>query len=268
MRFDRSTTVLLWLAPLLSLAGCATVGNRNAPLPQSLWPAPAQNDGVAPLVVVLPGRFDSIEDMQSAGMVEAVQSAWPEADVLLVGASLAYYTDGGLALRLSEQVVAPARARGVTRLWMVGASMGGMGALLYDRAYPAELDGIVLLAPYLGERRLLSEIASAGGVLEWQPGPPRELDASTYQRELWRHISSWRDAPQSAARVWVGYGDRDRLRDAVPVLAPLLPPTQVLERSGPHAWSVWVPLTREIFAEIASQHRTAVQVVLSATPAD
>jgi pimeloyl-ACP methyl ester carboxylesterase len=195
--------------------------------------------------------------MQSAGMVEAVHSAWPEADVLLAGAALAYYTDGGLAQRLREQVVQPARARGVTRVWIVGASMGGMGALLYDRAYPGELDGIVLLAPYLGERRLLSEIADAGGVLAWQPGPARELDASTYQHELWRHISSWRDEPQAAARVWVGYGDRDRLRDAIPVLAPLLPPEQVLERPGPHAWTVWVPLTREIFAQIAARQSGA-----------
>jgi pimeloyl-ACP methyl ester carboxylesterase len=264
MRFDRRTSLLLWLAPLLSLAGCATIGNRNAPLPQSFWPAPARNASVSPLVVVLPGRFDAIEDMQSAGMVEAVQSAWPEADVLLAGAALAYYTDGGLPARLREQVVEPARARGVTELWMVGASMGGMGALLYDRAYPGDLEGIVLLAPYLGERQLLTEISDAGGVLAWQPGPVRELDASTYQHELWRHLSSWRDDPDAAARVWVGYGDRDRLRAAVPVLAPLLPQAQVLERPGPHAWTVWVPLTREIFAQVAAQRAAT----LSAMPVD
>ena len=54
-------------------------------------------------------------------------------------------------------MIAPARARGYAGVWLAGASMGGMGTLLYERSRPGELDGLVLLAPYLGDRGLLEE---------------------------------------------------------------------------------------------------------------
>ena len=59
--------------------------------------------------------------------------------------------------------------------------------------------------------------------------------------------------PARARRVWLVYGDRDRLRRALPLLAPWLPPSQVFERAGGHSWSVWTPATGEVLAAVEGQ---------------
>ncbi|TJY61892.1 hypothetical protein E4T66_06480 [Sinimarinibacterium sp. CAU 1509] len=122
-------------------------------------------------VVVLPGRADDLEGLRRSGIVEAIQQGDPQADVLLVGATPGYYREGRLVERLHDQIVAPARARGYRWIALVGASMGGFGALMYQRVHPGEIDALLLLAPYMGDERLQRDIVDAGGVGGWNPGP-------------------------------------------------------------------------------------------------
>ena len=62
--------------------------------------------------------------------------------------------------------------------------MGGMGAMLYERAHPGTVTGVVLFAPFLGDKPLLEEIRRADGVRQSEPGPlPVEVDAHNYQRQ-------------------------------------------------------------------------------------
>lgn len=236
---------------VLALAGCANMGDRSQPIPTQLRPALAASVP-APLVIVLPGRADNIEVMSKFGIAEAIQRSWPKADVVLTSATLDYYRDGAVERRLHDEIIAPARARGVREIWLVGASLGGLGALLYERAHPGEVQGIVLLAPYLGKAGLLKEIARAGGAANWDPGiAPQPMSSKTFERELWRYLRTWSERPELAARVWIAYGDQDRLRNAIPVIASLLPADHVIERSGKHKWSVWTPAAEDIFAGIS-----------------
>lgn len=245
-----SPFLALILAALL--AGClgGGGGSATAPIPTALLPAPAGGGKV--LVVVLPGRGDDLDGLRDSGIAAAIQSAWPEADVELAAVTLPYYVDGRMAARLHEEVIAPARARGVETVWLAGASMGGMGALLYDRAHPGAVDGLVLFAPYLADREVLGEIA-ASGLAGWAPGPvPATLDRDNYMREIWRHVQGWLDSDRDR-RVWLAYGRDDRLAPMMPPLASALPPEQVLARDGGHAWAVWTPAAREIFARIGER---------------
>lgn len=235
------------------LAACFPRGDSSLPIPHALVPAP---QAATRLVVVLPGRADDLAAMQRSGMAEAVQSAWPDADVILTGLSLDYYMQGQAAQRLHNEIVAPARSRGYRQVWLAGASMGGMGTLMYDRQYPGEMDGLILLAPYLGERALLAEIAESGGIASWDAGPaPAALDRDNFNHELWRHVQRWSNDPAQAARVWLAYGDRDRLRRAMPLLEPALDPGQVLVRKGGHDWPVWAAATAEILRRADHQAR-------------
>jgi pimeloyl-ACP methyl ester carboxylesterase len=90
--------------------------------------------------------------------------------VILADATFAYYREGNLIERLHDEVVAPALRAGYRKVWLTGASLGGMGALLYEQQHPGEMAGIVLFAPFLGDRSLLREIDSAGGPRAWNPG--------------------------------------------------------------------------------------------------
>jgi pimeloyl-ACP methyl ester carboxylesterase len=232
------------LAMLFALGGCMPIRDADQPIATHLVRAPQP---ATRLVVVLPGRADDLDALRASGMAEAIQGAWPDADVLLAELTLSYYMQGRAPERLHAEAIAPARERGRYReVWLAGASMGGMGVLLYDRLHPGEMDGLVLLAPYVGDRALLREIGDAGGVARWEAGPKQDVNADTWQREIWRHIQGWSRDPEQSGRVWVAYGDRDRLRNAMPLLAPAVPQDQVLVREGGHTWTVWSPAIGEV----------------------
>lgn len=232
----------------LGLSACVAGGSPDRPIPTRLV---AATQTPQRLVVVLPGRGDDLAGLRRSGVTEVIQATWPDADVQLVELTLGYYRQGRAAERLHDEVIAPARGSGRYReVWLVGASMGGMGTLLYERLHPGELDGLVLMAPYLGDRPILREVAAAGGLAQWRPGPEQPIDAGNWQRELWRHLQSLQRDPDRARRIWLTYGDRDRLRAAMPLLTPALPPAQVLVRDGGHAWKVWSPALGEVLRRI------------------
>lgn len=248
MRFRGCSCWLVFF--FATLAACGPRGNPLVKVPTAFVPAPhtAQR-----LVVVLPGRGDNLRALETSGIAAAVQGAWPDADVMLAELAMGYYRAGIAPQRLHDDVIAPARARGYREIWLLGASMGGMGVLLYDRAYPGELDGMVLLAPYLGDRPILEEITAAGGIARWNAGAMQEINADNFQHELWRHLQTWSVDPAKARNVWLAYGDSDRLRKAMPVLAPALRSEQILVRDGGHAWSVWSPAAAEIFTRAGAR---------------
>lgn len=252
MQRMRSGWRFLGLAGVLwaTLVGCTAKGDPSQRIPTELIPAAAKHSaaGTPPktLIVVLPGRADTVAGLRRSGVVQAVQSVWPGADVQLTGLAMDYYMAGRAIDRLHDEIIAPARPR-YGEIWLVGASLGGMGALMYDREHPDVAAGIVLLAPYLGEQPLLDEIAAAGGLQAWSAGPrPSVIDNDNFQRELWRHLQSLGRDPKRASRLWLAYGEGDKLRTAQPLIASILPANHVLLRPGGHSWSVWSPVTREI----------------------
>ena len=235
-------TILVLLA-LSLLAGCVTRADTTRPIPLALIAAPQTAHR---LVVILPGRADDLAALKKSGVAQAIQDIWPDADVQLAELRMADYRQGQAIPRLHDEVIAPARKRGYAQIWLGGASLGGMGTLLYDTQYPGEIDGLLLFAPYLGERAILDEIAAAGGVAQWNPGPPQPLGPDTWQHELWRHIKTLSNDPARMRHVWLAYGAQDSLRDAIALMVPLLPRDHVLVRPGGHRWSVWTPAMREL----------------------
>ncbi len=240
-------SALIALGLALLLAGCYPKGDASVPIPHALVPAPTK---ATRLVVVLPGRADDLDAMQRSGIAQAVQSVWPDADVILTGLAMDYYQQGRAPQRLHEEIVAPARRYGYREVWLAGASMGGMGTIMYDQAYPGEMDGLILLAPYLGEDALLQEIRQSGGLAQWKPGEPAAPGWETFQRELWEHVQSWMNDPVQATDIWLAYGTGDRLKDTMPLLEPALRPDQVLVQKGGHDWNTWSSLAARILTRI------------------
>ena len=250
LRQVRPRELLSGLLMSLVLLGCAALRKPTGPIPVQEIPAPRPVTH-RPLVIVLPGRGDDLHDLAKTGMAGTVQKAWPEADVLLAGATLDYYAEGRVPQRLHDEIIAPARARGYREIWLTGASMGGMGALMYERVYPHDVTGIVLFAPFMGAPSLIREVAAAGGVAGWEPGPkPAALDGDNYQREVWRVVKGWQD-PAEAQRIWLVCGDSDRFIEAAQLIFPLLPPQHFVEVKGGHDWDVWDQGAALIYPRIA-----------------
>ncbi len=236
------------------LTACGYAPKPTGPIPVKTLPTP-QPSVDRPLVIVLPGRGDDLVDLKQTGIAAAVQRAWPQADGLLAGATLGYYQNGNIAVLLHDQVIAPARQRGYKEIWLAGASMGGMGALLYERTYPHDVTGLVLMAPYMGDPGLTKAVADAGGPAIWDPGPmPAQVGPDNYQRELWRVVKSWGGSTAEGGRIWLVCGDEDRFIDAARLMAPLLPPGHFILGHGGHEWPVWDAGAAQAFAHIGTTH--------------
>jgi pimeloyl-ACP methyl ester carboxylesterase len=194
---------------------------------------PALATSVAPTRMVwLPGAYHAAQDFLAAGFAQAVRTRRAAVDLIFVDLELAHVGDRSALPRLRTDIVLPARAAGVS-IWLGGISLGGLFALDYAASYPDELDGLCLLAPYLGNRILTAEIAAAPGLATWDPGELAQIDE---ERRIWRHIKSLRaDSPP----LYLGFGRADRFAEAHQLLAAALPADSVDVVDGAHEWSTW-----------------------------
>jgi pimeloyl-ACP methyl ester carboxylesterase len=225
---------------LLMLSGCYVTQGARVPMPAEHHSAKTSAEG---LIVFLPGFWDSPKKIEANGMIDIVRQIAPGFDVVVPNAHFAYYRKQNIVERLHTDVIQPIAHR-YQQLWLVGVSMGGLGASSYAMKYPEDVDGVILLAPYMGDEELIDEIASAGGLKHWS-APDLLAIESNQQRhfyELWTWYQAIAEDPSKAPRLMLGFGEDDRLRRANRLLAAELPPEHVLSIPGGHKWKVWVPL--------------------------
>ena len=248
-RGPRARAAAAVLAGLALLSGCGVWQPTRVPMRIVSLPAEC---GTKPdtLVAFLPGSYSSPEDYVSHGFVAALRRARVAADVQLVDAHLGYYNERSILERLQQDVLAPANAAGYRHVWLVGISIGAYGALLGTAASPTlsgNIDGIVAIAPYLGDRRVSISIADAGGLASWPPFtavPPNEYDV-----ELWRWLQQATRPPQRPA-LFLGYGESDRFAYSDRLLAAALPAGHVVTAPGGHDWDVWETLWPRLLATL------------------
>ena len=244
---------ILWaIVAAIVLSSCAAPERTQALIPAETLPARTAGDGRR-LVIVLPGRGDDLAGLRATGIAAVIQQELPDAEVVLVGLTISYYIEGRSVQRLHEEIVLPARQRGRREIYLAGASMGGMGVLLYEREYPNQLSGLVLMAPYMGDASLIGEIRAAGGLRRWSAGPvPAKVNGDNAAREEWRVAQSWLEDPRRARSVWLICGQADQFHPAAQLLASLLPPRNYFAPEGGHSWRVWKQGASAAFALIGA----------------
>lgn len=241
---------LLLAAMAALLGGCTSLGPAHDPMATigTLGTPPQANP---PLVIVLPGAGNDASSLQAHHVDISIHRAWPQADVLLANATMPYYIREVIVQRLQDDVIEPARVRGYAQIWLAGASVGGMGAMLYERVHPDQVTGLVLLAPWMGTDKFMDEIRQAGGLKNWDPGPlPAEVNSVNYEREIWRVAKGWVIDPAKAERIWLVCGKSDRFLEASRLLAEALPPSHYLEVEGAHNWNTWLTSTELVIDQI------------------
>ena len=172
---------------------------------------------------------------------------------MAVGATIGYYLDGSIADRIQREIIVPAWALQYREIWLVGVSMGGLGAFFHERLYPSEVTGLILLAPFVGDdRKLFAEIDAAGGATTWAAAQPASAvkGKPTYQRDLWRFLGRLSCLRDSRPQIWVAYGDHDRLLHGIERLRTVILPARFLRLTGGHTWGVWTAGFDQILAKI------------------
>ena len=205
------------------------------------WYRSPGHDPARPLIILLPGRGSDADELRAQGFVQAALSSG-KADVAAVNATQGYYMRRTLIPRLLQDVIRPAQQAGYHRLWIAGISMGGLGAVLTAEKQPGLLEGILLMAPFLGEEEVIEEISLQGGLSSWRPPAAVDLQAD-YQRALWSWLKRYAQGAQSP-KLYLGFGDHDRFDRSNALLAAVLPDDHVFRVPGDHDWGPW----REVFA--------------------
>ncbi|MGJ8635196.1 MAG: hypothetical protein ACSHX7_14870 [Luteolibacter sp.] len=202
------------------------------------------DDRAEELVVFLPGRWSTVGEFQREGFLQIASERWPGAKLVVPDLHLGYYKDNSMVDRLHEDVILPARKNGVKTVRIVGVSMGGMGAVVYSLLHPGEVDELMLLAPFLGEEAVISEIKAAGKLEDWKPGNIAEKD---FSRKIWKGLKEeWMEGGEMP-RVLLGCGEEDRLVGASQLLSKeFLKKGEQVWIPGGHDWPVW----RELFEKM------------------
>lgn len=223
------------LAASLALS-CAALRPARTPMPTVDYPA---GEGADTLVVLLPGRLNKPGDFASRGLLAIVRRARPDADVVAVDAHLGYYRAGVIRERLWQDVLEPA-TRDYEEVWLVGVSLGGIGALAMTATHGEAFAGVVVLAPYLGPDGLIRDIEAAGGPEDW-----RATDREDPIEGTWIYFRD-RDPAAASPPVYLGFGTEDRRAEHHRLFAGLLPDRRVAELPGGHRWPVWVDLLEQL----------------------
>ena len=230
------------MATVLAMTGCsAFLRDTPTPIPTQ-WTRISPTEPTATLVVFLPGRGGSMADFDHHGFGAVLHEAGVNVDTISVDAHFGYYFKRTIIERLRADVLVPARERGYRRIVFVGVSLGGLGALLYERDHPKEVDAIVLLGPYAGKRTdLFDGIKQAGGPAAWASG--RDLRAGGVDEELWTFLGR---RSSELPPTWLLSGRNDSLAPGHRMLATLLPPMRVNTIAGAHDWPTWRALWSEV----------------------
>jgi pimeloyl-ACP methyl ester carboxylesterase len=192
------------------------------------------------LVTFLPGLGDEPEGFLEHGFVDRLREARVDADVRLVDAHFGYYREQSVVERLTADVIEPAEAAGYEQLWLVGISLGGLGSLSLTTLDPERIDGLILLAPYLGLNGEVDAVMDAG----WPEQSEVPLE-EPFDR-IWRWLAT-RDR-RGKPSLMLAYGEADRFRRGHRLASRALPDRDVLVAAGGHRWTVWEELWDAIVA--------------------
>lgn len=199
-------------------------------------------------IVLLPGAYHALGDFVGAGFDQALRNRGLAAELILAAPELAHLGDRSWLARLQSEVIAPARERAGGALWLGGISLGGFMALRFAAESHAGIDGLCLLAPYLGSRIVAAEVAAHASLADWQPADLAEDDDD---RRVWRLVQ--RLGAVGAPRVFLGYGSEDRFADTQQLLARALPAGSTRVIPGGHDWPVWRALWDNFLDQLGSR---------------
>jgi hypothetical protein len=201
------------------------------------------------LLVLLPGAYDAPQDYIDQNFVKEVRSRNIYADIQIVDAHIGYYKNEQIVKRVEEEVVAPAKSKGYEKIWFIGISLGGYGSLLYSMKNPTALEGIFLMAPYMGVTEVHMDVQKQGGLKTWV----KKNDA-TADLNLWHWLKGYAEPSSDMPKLYLGFGDNDRFAAPNGLLADVLPKARNMIIPGGHDWKTWLLLWTQ-FLDVSSLQR-------------
>lgn len=194
------------------------------------------------LIILLRGFGNDINYFDIQGWTDLLQDKYPQYTLVIPDMHFGYYQNDTFAQRLKEDVIKPAKAQGFQSIWIIGISMGGLGAIMTSQAYPDDIERLYLYAPYIGDGTITRQIELAGGLANWRPD---FTDNDKWQYKLWKRVKFITESNKGHVPVFLGYGTDDEMV-GLPLLAAALPKKQVIITNGGHRDWVFTALFQEM----------------------
>ena len=239
---------IIWLCAMVIIVvvflGCSGSRDKKA-LHSVRYPGMT---GKRSLVVLLPGFGGKGSHYETQGFLDEVWERGFEATMEVVDVKPSLYLGSRIVELLKTEVIGPAKAEGFEEIYLVGISLGGHGALLYATKYPEDVDGIVILAPFISGDTASEAIDEAGGLDTWEDCP---FLAWTHACNLWKSLKVYVSNPRNQRKVVLGLGTEDIFVEQCRILSDVLLPEQVFTVSGGHDWATW----KKLFIKAADYFR-------------
>ncbi len=188
------------------------------------------------MLLMLPGAMNTPWHLKENGLIQSLRERNLPVDVLALDAHADLYLDRVGIEQLLHRTLDEARLHGYRRIWLLGISLGGSGAMICATQRAAEIEGMFLLAPFLGTRGIIAEVEASGGLASWQAG---KIESRDHERALLEQIRCSQIGLDQFPVVYLGFGSEDRYRGASMLLLDRIPSHCAIVKSGGHDWETW-----------------------------
>ena len=224
---------------LLFLLSCSLIFETEKPL-YLLWDKAEKKSDK--LIIFIPGIYDSVDKFKREYFFSDAREAGIKADMVAININAGHLAERVMIPRIRKDVFRLIRNDGYKNIWIVGVSIGGLSSLVYLQHHEKDLCGVVVLAPYLADDRLIEEVRKFGGIKKWLPAAEEIKDSIDEQiNSLW----SWLIIKNNFSNIYLGYGKQDRLIIGSHLLETFLEPSHVVSMDGEHDWDTGRKLWNE-----------------------
>ena len=214
----------------LFLCSCSLIFETDKPL-ILLWDKAEKKSDK--LIIFIPGIYDAVDKFEKEHFFSDAREAGIKADLVSINLNAGHLAERVMIPRIQEDVFRLIQNDGYKNIWMVGVSIGGLSSLVYLQHQEKDLCGVVVLAPFLADDRLIEEVKKYGGIEKWAPEVEEIKNSIDDQiNSLWVWLTSKNDF----SNIYLGYGKQDRLIAGSHLLETFLEPSHVIRVNGKHDW--------------------------------
>lgn len=227
----------IYFLSVVILAGCSF--QTKIPVDTLFYPGNINvdnsNKDSTQLIVLLRGYGNDINYFDKNGWREKLQQRYPAYSIIVPDLHYGYYKEGIFFKRLYDDVIVPAKQSGIKSIWLVGISMGGLGAILTSEYAMDDIKRLFLIAPYLGNGTIKRQIEKIDRLSKLDG---QQDNQSKWQLKLWSHLNERTKAEKTTIPIYIGYGEQDNM-PGLKYLATALPKQQIISVPGGHTDDVF-----------------------------
>lgn len=232
----KSIILCLMAASLCFTSGCFSRATIPIPVLEYGRMDASENKN---LLILLRGIGGSSEDFDKYGLIQAIRSRRLPFDISVPDAHFGYYKSRTLEERLKEDLIEPARQKGYQQIWLAGFSMGGLGSLFYLKNFKKDVDGVILVSPFMGWETILNDIEASGGIRTWEP----QRNSDNWQQLIWGWVKTYIESPDAYPPIYLGYGNQDGMTGKGPALLSVaFPKERVFTIKGRHDYKTFISI--------------------------